>query len=83
MKQSVSPAVFIGAIVVVVVVACFFGFRALFSGSGGANLSPAQSRAKTMQAMQVQQANMQKAQEEGPSNAPAMYQRYKQMRGMH
>ena len=76
MKNSVPPAVFIGAIVVMVAVACFFGIRALFPPNAGGSLSPSDYKSKMQQVNSQQQNNMEKAKDHVSSNAPPGYQDY-------
>ena len=80
MKQSVSPAVIVGAIVVVVAIACFFGVRALFPQTFTSNLSAADSKTKMEQSVQQQQQNMANSQSHVPAGAPAGSEDYMRRR---
>ena len=78
MKQSVGPAIIIAAVVVVVALAAFFGYKMLGSSSGASNLTPSQYTAK-MSNMNNQMTGNSAGQTKGTSSGSNAEMRQKMM----
>jgi len=80
MKEQVNPAVFIGIIVAVIAIACFFGIRALMPDTSG---TPNKTHGMTeeQKAQYESMHNRSQGAPGGPSGAS--YQQYQQMQRQH
>lgn len=78
MQQKVSPVVMVVAIVVVVAIACFFGFRALNPSQNGSTLKPEDYKSRMAQMQSKQNDNMKEAETHGKGQMGSQYQRYRQ-----